>query len=152
MAMKPGMEAIMMPRKLMRLNTEPWAWALPAAEEPITGMYLSPHSFASADTKATARVRLVVPVVPEAETTRTPAAWVLAMEVPPVPTAGIFLRAAAATALLLTPLGSLLISTRPSMAPSSISFASCSSSAAACWLISLRAAASPHTTCPPSRV
>ena len=67
MAMKPGMEAIMMPRKLMRFSTEPCTAPAPAAEEPITGMYFSFHSFERAEMNATARVRFVVPVVPEAK-------------------------------------------------------------------------------------
>ena len=63
--------------------------------------------------KETARVRLVVPVVPEAEITLQPSFWDAAMEVPPVPTQGMWAFAAALREAALIPLGSQLMSTRP---------------------------------------
>ena len=147
MAMKPGSDAIMMPRKLIRFHTLPSC--LPPALLPMTGMYLIFHSFASAEMNATARVRLVVPVVPEAEMTLHPIFWAMPIEVPPVPTQGSFLAAAAASAALLTPFGSPLIMTMPSMPPCSISAASAASDAAASALISLSFFSSPQATLSP---
>ena len=71
MAIKPGRDAIIMPRKLMRFQMLP-SCALAPAEEPMMGEYLIFHSFARAEIKATALVRFVVPVVPEAEITLQP--------------------------------------------------------------------------------
>ena len=83
MAMKPGMEAIMMPRKLMRFQTLPSCCAA-FFEEPITGRYLSPHSLENAAIAETARVRFVVPVVPEAAITLQPMVCTSAIERLPV--------------------------------------------------------------------
>ena len=71
----------MIPRKLIRFQILSPA-ADDAAAEPIIGMYFKFHSLASAETNATARVRFVVPVVPDAEITRAPSFCALAIEVP----------------------------------------------------------------------
>src|SRR5699024_6739966 len=58
-----------------------------------------------------ARVRLVVPVVPEEDITLAPIELAVAIDVPPVPTIGSSLWAAAFKASLLLPSGSALTKT-----------------------------------------
>ena len=151
MEMNPGIAAIIIPLKLMRFQMLP-SWTEPLDEDTITGMYFNFHSFARADTKATALVRFVVPVVPEAEMTLPPSDWVLAIDVPPVPTSGIFLAAAAVIARLFTPFGSQLRSIIASISPFVILSASCLSDVFAISLISLRGASSLSVISPFSRV
>ena len=124
MAMKPGMEAIMMPRKLMRFQTLPSS-AAAFFELPITGRYLRPHSLEKAAIAETARVRFVVPVVPEAAITLQPMVCTSAIELPPVPATGMPFSCAAESASWLMPFGSQLMSMMPSISPARISSASC---------------------------
>lgn len=66
---------------------------------------------------AMARVRLVVPVVPDTARTGRPRLWTLAIDVPPVPTTTSFLAAAASIEARFTSSGSQLTRNKPSMAP-----------------------------------
>ncbi len=115
-AMKPGMEASIMPRTLIRFHTLPCS-ELPS-DEPRTGIYFKSHSVAKAEMKAIARVRLVVPVVPDADITFAPSERASAMDVPPVPASGIRFSAAALIDALFTFLGSQLKRIMPSIFPS----------------------------------
>ncbi|CGW13390.1 Uncharacterised protein [Salmonella enterica subsp. enterica serovar Typhi] len=117
MAIKPGSAGIMMLRMLKRLSR---LFPEPLCEGealPNCGLYLIPQCLHSDATKETARVRLVVPVVPEVATTFAPFAATSAMEVPPVPTIGVFISTAAAKTAWFAFTGSALITTIPSISP-----------------------------------
>ena len=90
MPINPGRDAIIMPRILMRRHGDelPDAPLRFAVAFPMTGRYVSRQCLLREVTKVTARVRLVVPVVPEAAMTCAPLVCMMAMEVPPVPVTG----------------------------------------------------------------
>ncbi len=66
---------------------------------------------------------LVVPVVPEAATSLTPRRCAAAIEVPPVPAAGISFAAAATIVRSFVSLGSALMRMSPSISPAATWFA-----------------------------
>ena len=80
--------------------------------------------FASAVVNATALVRLVVPVVPDADNTLQPIFCVRATPLPPVPAIGILALAQASMVCRLAPSGLALTNITPSISPSSIFLAS----------------------------
>ena len=118
MAINAGSDVIIIPRKLIRDTTLPETFpAASAPVFPITGIYLIPQFLARAVVNATARVRFVVPVVPDALKTLHPRLWISATPVPPVPAIGSFFVAAACTVFALAPCGSALTNIMPSISP-----------------------------------
>ncbi|CFV22051.1 Uncharacterised protein [Yersinia enterocolitica] len=119
-AIKPGKAGIMMLRILIlfsRLLSLPGIVASPL---PNTGVYFICQYLHNEAVKEIARVRLLVPVVPEVAMTFAPLEVIIAIEVPPVPTIGIFFSIAARIASLLLRSGSALIMMMPSIAPARI--------------------------------
>ena len=122
--MNPGIAAIITPLIFILENT-PLSSITPSLfPEPITGEYFIFQNLLNDVTAATALVLFVVPVVPEDDITLAPIALIVAIDVPPVPTIGIFFSAAARIALLFIPSGSQLITINPSIIPSFIFSAS----------------------------
>ena len=139
MAINAGRLVIIIPRKLMRFHIFPSAFdAAFSPVLPMTGIYLIFQYFASAVVNATALVRFVVPVVPDADRTLHPMFCVSATPLPPVPAIGIFVLAQASIACLLAPSGLALTNITPSISPSSIFFASFASTFSASTLTSVK--------------
>src|SRR5699024_5400521 len=130
-AIKDGMEAIMIPRNWIRLNGLSGELLL-EEPPPMEGRNLIFQCLAKLLINEIARVRFVVPVVPDDEITFAPIELAVAIDVPPVPTIGSFFFAAASNAFLLLPSGSALMNTIPSMKPFSISSATLRSTPYAC--------------------